>query len=97
MDHNVLSWCKQVIRCRSVTNEGTRSIVELCVRDLLAPRGIEARLLPSVVEGANQVNLVATIKGPDSGARPLVLNTHLDTVPPGDTALWTSTATSFAA
>jgi acetylornithine deacetylase/succinyl-diaminopimelate desuccinylase-like protein len=89
MDDQTLSWCKRLIGCRSVTNEGTRAIAELCAREMLAPLGLEARLIPSPGEGADQVNLIATIKGTDPGATPLVLNTHLDTVPPGNPALWT--------
>jgi acetylornithine deacetylase/succinyl-diaminopimelate desuccinylase-like protein len=89
MEENVLSWCKRLIGCPSVTSEGTRAIAEMCARDLLSPRGIKARLLPSAIEGDSQVNLIATIKGSDSTVAPLVLNTHLDTVPPGDNALWT--------
>jgi acetylornithine deacetylase/succinyl-diaminopimelate desuccinylase-like protein len=89
MDEQVLSWCKRLIGCRSVTGEGTRTIAEMCAKELLAPRGIDARLLPSTREGEGQVNLLATIKGRDGSAAPLVLNTHLDTVPPGDTTLWT--------
>lgn len=88
MDASVLEWCKRLVGCRSITNEGTREIVELCARELLAPRGIEAKLLPSATEGTAHVNLVARIKGRESDAAPLVLNTHLDTVPPGDLALW---------
>jgi acetylornithine deacetylase/succinyl-diaminopimelate desuccinylase-like protein len=89
VDASVLEWCKRLVACRSVTNEGTREIVELCARELLAPRGIEAQLLPSASEGASHVNLIARIKGRESDAAPLVFNTHLDTVPPGDLALWT--------
>jgi acetylornithine deacetylase/succinyl-diaminopimelate desuccinylase-like protein len=98
MDDALLSWCKRLIQCRSVTNEGTRTIAELCARELLAPNGIEARLLPSSQEGLGQVNLFALIKGHDPAASPIVLNTHLDTVPPGDPAAWTECANNpFAA
>ncbi len=88
MDDRVLGWCKRLIGCRSVTGEGTREIAELCARELLAPHAIAARLIPSEREGANQVNLVATIAGADRDVAPLVFNTHLDTVPPGNPALW---------
>jgi len=97
MDARVLSWCKRLIGCRSVTGEGTRAIAEMCARDLLDlikpldSHGIEVRLIPSVREGKEQTNLIATIKGHDANATPLVLNTHLDTVPPGDAAAWTET------
>ena len=89
MEESVVNWCKRLVGCRSVTSEGTREIIELCAKELLAPRGIEARLLPSATEGSSQVNLIARIKGHDSDAAPFVFNTHLDTVPPGDLALWT--------
>jgi acetylornithine deacetylase/succinyl-diaminopimelate desuccinylase-like protein len=81
-----------------VTGEGTRTIAEMCAREFLAPLGIEARLIPSITEGKEQVNLLATIKGSDRTATPIVLNTHLDTVPPGDPANWTECARNpFAA
>ena len=88
MDDRILGWCERLIGCRSVTGEGTREIAELCTRELLAPHGIAARLIPSAREGVNQVNMVATIAGSDRDAAPLVFNTHLDTVPPGNPALW---------
>jgi len=89
MDDHTLAWCKRLIGCRSVTGKGTRAIAELCARELLIPHGIEPRLIPSPREGAEQLNLVALVKGRDSGRAPLVLNTHLDTVPPGEPQLWT--------
>jgi len=88
MDATVLSWCKRLIASRSVTSEGTRAIAAMCASELLAPLGIEARLIPSAHEGPAQVNLLATVKGFDRAAPPIVLNTHLDTVPPGDHASW---------
>jgi acetylornithine deacetylase/succinyl-diaminopimelate desuccinylase-like protein len=89
MDEDTLRWCRRLIGCRSVTGEGTRAIAELCAHELLAPAGIAARILPSRDEGPAQVNLIATVAGSDSAAPPLVLNTHLDTVPPGAFDLWT--------
>ena len=73
-----------------MTAEGTRRIAELCATEMLAPAGIAARLIPSTHEGSDQVNLIATIRGRDSSLRPIVLNTHLDTVPPGAPELWTA-------
>jgi acetylornithine deacetylase/succinyl-diaminopimelate desuccinylase-like protein len=85
----LVEWCRRLIACRSLTREGTRQIAELCAGDLLAPVGIEARLIPSPAEGDSQVNLVAAVRGEDPSLAPILLNTHLDTVPPGDNALWT--------
>jgi acetylornithine deacetylase/succinyl-diaminopimelate desuccinylase-like protein len=90
MDTALLEWCKRLIACHSVTTEGTRGIAELCASEMLAPAGIAARLIPSTREGGQQVNLVAEIRGSDSSLKPIVLNTHLDTVPPGAPELWTA-------
>jgi len=90
MDAALLEWCRRLVACRSVTGEGTRRIAQLCASEMLAPAGIAARLIPSTREGAEQVNLVAAIRGRDSSLKPVVLNTHLDTVPPGTPELWTA-------
>ena len=90
MDPALLEWCQRLVACRSVTAEGTRQIAELCASGMLAPAGITARLIASTREGAEQVNLVASIRGRESSLRPIVLNTHLDTVPPGAPELWTA-------
>jgi acetylornithine deacetylase/succinyl-diaminopimelate desuccinylase-like protein len=89
MDTALLEWCRRLIACRSVTTEGTRRIAGLCAYEMLAPAGIAARLIPSPGEGGEQVNLVAAIRGRDSALRPVVFNTHLDTVPAGAPRLWT--------
>lgn len=90
MNPRLLEWCKRLIATPSVTGDGTRQIVELCAAELLGPAGIEARLIPSIREGTRQVNLLAVVRGRDPTATPLVLNTHLDTVPPGDRGQWTA-------
>ncbi|HZO82351.1 MAG TPA: M20/M25/M40 family metallo-hydrolase [Candidatus Binataceae bacterium] len=92
MDAALLEWCRRLIECRSVTTEGTRRIAELCAAELLAPAGITARLVASEHEGPEQVNLIAIVRGRDPSLRPLLLNTHLDTVPPGTPELWTACA-----
>ena len=89
MNDDLLSLCRRLIAIPSVTGEGTRRIAEFCATELLAPIGISAGLIPSPGEGGEQVNLVALIEGHVRNALPLVLNTHLDSVPPGDSALWT--------
>jgi acetylornithine deacetylase/succinyl-diaminopimelate desuccinylase-like protein len=89
IDPAIVTMCKRLIAIPSVTGEGTQEIVEFCARELLAPYGIEGRRIASSKEGPEQVNLLAFIAGRNREATPLVLNTHLDTVPPGDPALWT--------
>ena len=90
MDPALLEWCRRLVACRSVTAEGTRQIAEVCASEMLAPAGITARLIASTREGAEQVNLVASSRGREASLRPIVLNTHLDTVPPGAPELWTA-------
>ena len=89
MDEQLFEWCQRLLACRSVTGEGTREIVELCAHELLQPHGLEARVIPSQSEGASQANLVCMARGRQHDCAPLILNTHLDTVPPGDAASWT--------
>ncbi len=89
MEPRLLELCRKLIAIPSVTAEGTREIAEFCAREVLAPAGIATRLIPSRREGQRQVNLLAFAEGRERNLAPLVLNTHLDTVPPGDSALWT--------
>ncbi len=89
MDPHVFEWCRRLLACRSVTGEGTREIMQLCADELLRPHGLEPRVLPSQSEGASQANLVCIVRGRERGDAPLILNTHLDTVPPGEAASWT--------
>jgi acetylornithine deacetylase/succinyl-diaminopimelate desuccinylase-like protein len=89
MDTQVFEWCRRLLACRSVTSEGTREIARLCAEELLRPHGLEPRVLPSQAEGAAQANLVCMVQGREHDCAPLILNTHLDTVPPGDAASWT--------
>jgi len=89
IDPAIVTMCKRLIAIPSVTGEGTRQIAEFCANEILAPRGIEGRIFSSSKEGSEQVNLVAFIAGANRQATPLVLNTHLDTVPPGEPTLWT--------
>jgi acetylornithine deacetylase/succinyl-diaminopimelate desuccinylase-like protein len=89
MDTQVFEWCRRLIACRSITTEGTREIVQLCANELLQPHGFEPRVIPSQSEGASQANLVCMVRGRERERAPLILNTHVDTVAPGDSALWT--------
>jgi acetylornithine deacetylase/succinyl-diaminopimelate desuccinylase-like protein len=89
IDPAIVTMCKRLIAIPSVTGEGTRQIAEFCAKEILAPHGIQIRLISSSSEGPEQVTVLAVIAGTTREATPLVLNTHLDTVPPGDPALWT--------
>jgi len=75
----------RVVATPSVTTSGTRLLAERLAASVLATTDLAWRLEPG--DAAEQVNLVAT---KDLGrAAPILLNSHLDTVPPGDAALWT--------
>jgi acetylornithine deacetylase/succinyl-diaminopimelate desuccinylase-like protein len=89
VEARILEWCARLLACRSTTAEGTGEIVRLCARELLRPHAIESRLIESRTEGSSQVNLVCRVGGREHDCAPLVFNTHLDTVPPGDAGLWT--------
>jgi acetylornithine deacetylase/succinyl-diaminopimelate desuccinylase-like protein len=89
MDAQVFEWCRRLLACRSVTNEGTREIMQLCAYELLEPHGLKPRLLPSPAEGPSQANLICVVRGREPQCAPLILNTHLDTVAPGEAAFWT--------
>jgi succinyl-diaminopimelate desuccinylase len=90
VEAKLLEWCRRLISFSSVTTAGTRGIAAFCAAEMLAPAGIDARLVPSSTHGEENVSLIATVPGRDPAAAPLVFNTHLDTVPPGDTTLWTA-------
>ncbi len=90
MEAKLLEWCQRLIAFPSVTTSGTRGIAEFCAARMLASSGITARLIPSSLHGEDNVTLMAVIPGREDSAIPLVFNTHLDTVPPGDPALWTA-------
>lgn len=92
IETNIVALCKRLIAIPSVSMMGTRRIAEFCAREILAPRGIDARIIPSPKQGPEQVNLVAFVAGARHALTPILLNTHLDTVPPGEPTLWTECA-----
>jgi len=62
-----------------------RGVAEF-VRDRLDTWGIDARLFPEPDEDRPQV--IATVGDPDGSADTLILNGHMDVVPPGDPDRW---------
>ena len=88
---DVVAWAERFIATPSVSRDGNAGIAE-CARQLLAEAGLEARLLPTDLDGVTHYTLMA-----DAGPAPrepgdgLLLLTHLDTVPPGEHAAWTAT------
>jgi succinyl-diaminopimelate desuccinylase len=84
----LLHWAERFIATPSVSRDGNRAMADLATT-LLEEAGLEVRLEPAPGPGPEQINVIAEA-GPETG-RDLLLLTHLDTVPPGDPALWTAT------
>ena len=89
---DVLDWAKRFVATPSVSRDGNRAIASLA-RTLLAEVGLDAREQTATVDGVEHCNVIADVPAPNASddARGLLLLTHLDTVPPGDAALWTET------
>jgi acetylornithine deacetylase/succinyl-diaminopimelate desuccinylase family protein len=75
---------KGLVRAQSINPPGRESLASAVVSDFLDEIGIA--YVEQSVSGDRQ-NIVATLKG-RSGSPSLLLTSHLDVVPPGDTGLW---------
>ena len=84
---SLLKLCRQFIRINSTNPSGTLKLAEFAGREL-QKLGFRVRCQKALFCGARQANLTATI-GPKKG-RPLLINTHLDTVETNRNA-WTQT------
>ena len=87
MGFDFLEQARRVIGINSISARGTVTIAEH-VAGLMAPMDLDVRLEETLNRGVPQVNVIAW-KGP-STREDLLLNAHLDTVPPGDHAAWTA-------
>jgi len=86
MEADLVDLARRMIATPSVTTEGTRALAEGVCAELLTTMNLGWRIEPG--DELNQVNLVAT---KDLGGEPpVLLNSHLDTVAPGDARLWTA-------
>jgi succinyl-diaminopimelate desuccinylase len=83
MDVDPVALTRELVRCPSVTPEAGPAL-ELCAR-VLEEAGFACIRLAFASAGPRVPNLVATV---GEGRPHLVLNGHLDTVPPGDPARW---------
>jgi succinyl-diaminopimelate desuccinylase len=94
MPIDLLPTARALIAIDSRSSLSDRAIVDY-LSPLCSQVGLEVMLQSECREGVRQFNLVATRK-PNSepgtvAPAPLLLATHLDTVPPGDHSLWTAT------
>jgi acetylornithine deacetylase/succinyl-diaminopimelate desuccinylase-like protein len=85
-ERDLIDLACRLIETPSVTTGGTRALAERLGREVLAPTDLVWRLEPG--DEPEQVNLIA-VKGLGP-TPPILLNSHLDTVPPGDASLWTA-------
>ncbi len=87
MGFSFLEEARRVIQIISVSEHGTADLAKH-LAGLIEKTDLEVRLEETPLRGVRQVNLIAE-KG-TSGRDDLLLNTHLDTVPPGDPSAWTA-------
>jgi acetylornithine deacetylase/succinyl-diaminopimelate desuccinylase-like protein len=86
---DLVRWAERFIATPSVSNLGNAAIARVA-SELLERLGIAGRIETTEVDGVLQHAVVAE-RGESNGGPGLLLVTHLDTVPPGDPADWTST------
>lgn len=88
MSWDLLEEAKKIISINSITYESNRTLVDyICT--LLKPLDVEIHLQKGEHYGKEQLNVIVK-KGPKNGDS-FLLNTHLDTVSPGDYSLWDKT------
>ena len=87
MTLDLLSIARRLIATDSRSSVTDRPLVDVLL-PLCAAAGLQTSLREESRDGVAQFDLLATRPG-TSDLAPLLLNTHLDTVPPGDPALWT--------
>jgi acetylornithine deacetylase/succinyl-diaminopimelate desuccinylase-like protein len=86
---DLLHWAQRFIATPSVSSLGNAAIAGVAA-ELLEELRIDARVESVLIDGVLQHAVIAE-RGPRAGGSGLLLVTHLDTVPPGDPADWTST------
>jgi acetylornithine deacetylase/succinyl-diaminopimelate desuccinylase-like protein len=87
MPLDLLAISRSLIATDSRSSVSSRPVVDLLL-PLCDAAGLQTTLFEESRDGVSQYDLVAVRPGA-SDLPPLLLNTHLDTVPPGDPELWT--------
>lgn len=85
---DLLATARQIIALDSRSSVSDRPVIDL-LTPLCRDAGLNVALQAEYRDGVPQYNLIAS-RGAE-GEVALLLATHLDTVPPGDHALWTAT------
>jgi succinyl-diaminopimelate desuccinylase len=86
---DLLEWAWRFIATPSVSRDGNRAIAEAAA-ELARRAGLAVRVAATRVGAVEHFTVLADL-GPAAAPDGLLLVTHLDTVPPGDPALWTRT------
>jgi succinyl-diaminopimelate desuccinylase len=86
--YDFIETAQRMVATPSVTTEGTVEIVDYLVKTVVPHLPGEASVCPAA--GGRDANLLFRVAGRTDQA-PLLLNSHLDTVPPGQSRSWTST------
>ena len=84
---DLLAISRSLIAADSRSSVSSRPLIDLLL-PLCEATGLRTTLCEEPRDGVSQYDLVAVRPGA-SDLAPLLLNTHLDTVPPGDVSLWT--------
>lgn len=81
-----LDLARRMIAIDSVTSRGTLDLAKFCAEEILSRTDLDVSIWPG--DSPSQVNLIG-LRG--LGAKPpILLNSHLDTAPPGDPDQWTA-------
>ena len=83
-----LDVARQMLATPSVTSEGTAELVDYVLRAVVPDLPGDVTVMGA--QGDRDVNLLVVVSG-TADEPPLLLNSHLDTVPPGDPKAWTAT------
>ena len=81
--------CRQLVGLDSTPSRGTREIGEFAAQ-LCREANFSVDVDLESLHGLEQINLIARPKGP-AGTEEVMLQTHLDTVDPGNAGAWTKT------
>ncbi len=85
---DLLALSRALIAADTVSSKGTEAALRV-LKPLYEAAGLEIQVQENVVDGVRQQNLYGRYDGAD--LRGLLLVTHLDTVDPGPSELWTET------
>jgi acetylornithine deacetylase/succinyl-diaminopimelate desuccinylase-like protein len=86
----LLDWAERLIATPSVSRDGNLEIAERA-RELFECVGLSPRVDEVELDGVRHRNVSADLGPAPASGDGVLMVTHLDTVPPGDPAAWTST------